>query len=281
MDLKDRFLKYVSFDTQSDEMSETFPSTEKQKVLLKYLVEEMKSLGLTEVEMDEHSYAMGTIPATPGYEDRPAIGFIAHVDTSPDMSGANIKPQIIENYDGKDIRLNENLMMTVKDFPELSAFKGHTLITTDGTTLLGADDKAGVAEIMTAAEYLMTHPEVKHGKIRIGFTPDEEVGRGVDYFNVEKFGAKFAYTIDGGFEGELEYENFNAASAKVAIQGRNVHPGYAKDKMINALQVAAEVNSLLRIWVPCVKRPKRSLWRSTPICRAALAAWRTAYMFLR
>lgn len=248
MDLKDRFLKYVSFDTQSDEMSETFPSTEKQKVLLKYLVEEMKSLGLTEVEMDEHSYAMGTIPATPGYEGRPAIGFIAHVDTSPDMSGANIKPQIIENYDGKDIRLNENLMMTVKDFPELSAFKGHTLITTDGTTLLGADDKAGVAEIMTAAEYLMTHPEVKHGKIRIGFTPDEEVGRGVDYFNVEKFGAKFAYTIDGGFEGELEYENFNAASAKVAIQGRNVHPGYAKDKMINALQVAAEVNSLLPAW---------------------------------
>ena len=248
MDLKDRFLKYVSFDTQSDEMSETFPSTEKQKVLLKYLVEEMKSLGLTEVEMDEHSYAMGTIPATPGYEDRPAIGFIAHVDTSPDMSGAKIKPQIIENYDGKDIRLNENLMMTVKDFPELSAFKGHTLITTDGTTLLGADDKAGVAEIMTAAEYLMVHPEVKHGKIRIGFTPDEEVGRGVDYFNVEKFGAKFAYTIDGGFEGELEYENFNAASAKVAIQGRNVHPGYAKDKMINALQVAAEVNSLLPAW---------------------------------
>ena len=248
MDLKDRFLKYVSFDTQSDEMSETFPSTEKQKVLLKYLVEEMKSLGLTEVEMDEHSYAMGTIPATPGYEDRPAIGFIAHVDTSPDMSGANIKPQIIENYDGKDIRLNENLMMTVKDFPELSAFKGHTLITTDGTTLLSADDKAGVAEIMTAAEYLMAHPEIKHGKIRIGFTPDEEVGRGVDYFNVEKFGAKFAYTIDGGFEGELEYENFNAASAKVAIQGRNVHPGYAKDKMINALQVAAEVNSLLPAW---------------------------------
>ena len=248
MDLKDRFLKYVSFDTRSDETSETFPSTEKQKVLLKYLVEEMKSLGLTEVEMDEHSYAMGTIPATPGYEDRPAIGFIAHVDTSPDMSGANIKPQIIENYDGKDIRLNENLMMTVKDFPELSAFKGHTLITTDGTTLLGADDKAGVAEIMTAAEYLMAHPEIKHGKIRIGFTPDEEVGRGVDYFNVEKFGAKFAYTIDGGFEGELEYENFNAASARVAIQGRNVHPGYAKDKMINALQVAAEVNSLLPAW---------------------------------
>lgn len=248
MELKERFLKYVSFDTQSDEASETFPSTEKQKVLLQYLVDEMKSLGLTEVEMDEHGYAMGTIPATPGFEHCPVIGFIAHVDTSPDMSGANVKPQIIENYDGKDIRLNENLMMTVKDFPELSEFKGHTLITTDGTTLLGADDKAGVAEIMTAAEYLMEHPEVKHGKIRLGFTPDEEVGRGVDFFNVEKFGAKFAYTIDGGFEGELEYENFNAAGVKIAIQGRNVHPGYAKDKMINALQVAADINSLLPAW---------------------------------
>ena len=245
VDLKDRFLKYVSFDTQSDEMSETFPSTEKQKVLLKYLVEEMKSLGLTEVEMDEHSYAMGTIPATPGYEDRPVIGFISHVDTSPDMSGANIKPQIIENYDGKDIRLNENLMMTVKDFPELSAFKGHTLITTDGTTLLGADDKAGVAEIMTAAEYLMAHPEIKHGKIRIGFTPDEEVGRGVDYFNVEKFGAKFAYTIDGGFEGELEYENFNAARAIIRIKGKNVHPGSAKNVMKNAALIGTEIASLL------------------------------------
>ena len=248
MELKERFLKYVSFDTQSDEASETFPSTEKQKVLLQYLVDEMKSLGLTEVEMDEHGYAMGTIPATPGFEHCPVIGFIAHVDTSPDMSGANVKPQIIENYDGKDIRLNENLMMTVKDFPELSEFKGHTLITTDGMTLLGADDKAGVAEIMTAAEYLMAHPEVKHGKIRLGFTPDEEVGRGVDFFNVEKFGAKFAYTIDGGFEGELEYENFNAAGVKIAIQGRNVHPGYAKDKMINALQVAADINSLLPAW---------------------------------
>ena len=248
MELKDRFLKYVAFDTQSDENSETFPSTEKQKVLLKHLSEEMIALGLTEVEMDEYGYVMGTIPATPGYEDRPVIGFIAHVDTSPDMSGANVHPQIIENYDGGDIRLNEQLMMTVKDFPELSFFKGHTLITTDGTTLLGADDKAGVAEIMTAAEYLMHHPEVAHGKIRVGFTPDEEVGRGVDFFNVERFGAKFAYTIDGGFEGELEYENFNAAGAKIAIQGRNVHPGYAKDKMINALQVAAEVNSLLPAW---------------------------------
>ncbi|WP_308573151.1 peptidase T [uncultured Sanguibacteroides sp.] len=248
MDLKERFLKYVAFDTQSDENSETFPSTDKQLVLLKHLTEEMKSLGLEEVEMDEHGYAMGSIPATPGYEDRPVIGFISHVDTSPDMSGANIKPQIIENYDGEDIRLNANLVMKVVDFPELAYFKGHTLITTDGTTLLGADDKAGVAEIMTAAEYLINHPEVAHGKIRIGFTPDEEVGRGVDFFNVGKFGAKFAYTIDGGFEGELEYENFNAASAKMVIQGRNVHPGYAKDKMINALQVAADINSLLPAW---------------------------------
>lgn len=248
LDLKERFLKYVAFDTQSDENSETFPSTDKQLVLLKHLTEEMKSLGLEEVEMDEHGYAMGSIPATPGYEDRPVIGFISHVDTSPDMSGANIKPQIIENYDGEDIRLNANLVMKVVDFPELAYFKGHTLITTDGTTLLGADDKAGVAEIMTAAEYLINHPEVAHGKIRIGFTPDEEVGRGVDFFNVGKFGAKFAYTIDGGFEGELEYENFNAASAKMVIQGRNVHPGYAKDKMINALQVAADINSLLPAW---------------------------------
>ncbi|MCR9013225.1 peptidase T [Gabonibacter chumensis] len=248
MDLKERFLRYVAFDTQSDENSETFPSTEKQLVLLKHLTEEMKSLGLVEVEMDEHGYAMGSIPATPGYEDRPVIGFISHVDTSPDMSGARIKPQIIENYDGKDIRLNADLTMRIVDFPELAYFKGHTLITTDGTTLLGADDKAGVAEIMTAAEYLINHPDVPHGKIRIGFTPDEEIGRGVDFFNVERFGAKFAYTIDGGFEGELEYENFNAASAKMVIQGRNVHPGYAKDKMINALQVAADINSLLPAW---------------------------------
>ena len=248
MELLERFLKYVSFDTQSDEASETFPSTEKQKVLLRYLMEEMLAFGMTEVEMDEHSYVMGTVPATPGYEHCPVIGFISHVDTSPDMSGENVRPRIIENYDGKDIPLNETLTMLVKDFPELKDFKGHTLVVTDGTTLLGADDKAGVAEIMTAAEHLMNHPEIPHGKIRIGFTPDEEVGRGVDYFNVERFGAKFAYTVDGGYEGELEYENFNAAAAKVAVQGRNVHPGYAKDKMINALQVAAELNALLPAW---------------------------------
>ena len=248
MDLKDRFLKYVSFDTQSSEESTTFPSTERQLVLLRHLAEEMKGMGLTEVEMDEHGYVMGTVPATPGFEDRPTIGFIAHVDTSPDMSGANVKPRLIEGYDGGDIALNEEVTMRVTDFPELSWFRGHTLIVTDGTTLLGADDKAGVAEIMTAVEYLMEHPEVEHGRLRVGFTPDEEVGRGVDYFNVERFGAKFAYTVDGGFEGELEYENFNAASAKARVQGRNVHPGYAKNKMVNALQVATELNGLLPAW---------------------------------
>ncbi|MDY3032993.1 MAG: peptidase T [Odoribacter sp.] len=254
MELKERFLKYVSFDTQSDPESETYPSAAKELILLNHLAEEMKDLGLEDVEVDANGYAMGTIPATPGYESRPVIGFISHVDTSPDMSGANIKPQIIENYDGNDIRLNENLMMRVADFPELSFYKGHTLITTDGTTLLGADDKAGIAEIMTAAEYIMAHPEIKHGKIRLGFTPDEEIGRGVDFFDVEHFGAKFAYTIDGGFEGELEYENFNAASAKIEVQGQNIHPGYAKDKMINALQVVAEINTMLP---PC-QRPEHT-----------------------
>ena len=217
MELKDRFLKYVSFDTQSDESSETFPSTAKQRVLLDYLAEEMKALGLTEVTVDKYGYAMGTIPATPGCEKAPVIGFIAHVDTAPDMSGADVKPHVIENYDGKDIRLNAGVTMKVADFPELSFFKGHTLIHTDGTTLLGADDKAGVAEIMTAAEYLLAHPELRHGKIRIGFTPDEEIGRGVDFFDVKAFGADFAYTMDGGFEGELEYENFNAALSLIHI----------------------------------------------------------------
>ena len=254
MELKDRFLKYVSFDTQSDENSETFPSTEKQLVLLNFLADEMRMLGMTEVTVDEHGYAMGTIPATPGLETAPVIGFISHVDTSPDMSGKDVHPHIIEDYDGGDIKLNAALTMRVADFPELTLFKGHTIIHTDGTTLLGADDKAGCAEIMTAAEYLMTHPEVRHGKIRIGFTPDEEVGRGVDYFDVKAFGADFAYTMDGGYEGELEYENFNAASATIDIQGRNVHPGYAKDKMINAIQVACELNAL----IPAVQRPEHT-----------------------
>ena len=254
MELKERFLKYVSYDTQSCEESTTFPSTDKQKVLLADLAEEMRALGMTEVTMDEYGYVMGTIPASKGKESAPVIGFISHVDTAPDMSGKDVKPQVIECYEGGDIKLNDQLTMRVEDFPELEFFKGHTLIHTDGTTLLGADDKAGVAEIMTAAEYLLTHPEVEHGKIRIGFTPDEEIGRGVDYFNVEKFGAQFAYTVDGGMEGELEYENFNAAGAKIHIQGRNVHPGYAKDKMINALQVACEINSML----PAVQRPEHT-----------------------
>ena len=252
MELKERFLKYVAINTRSDENSETFPSTAVQWDLLNALVEEMKLLGLEDVTIDKYGYAMGTIPATPGKESAPVIGFLAHVDTAPDMSGENVRPRIIENYDGKDIVLNNALTMRVADFPELSRFVGHTLIHTDGTTLLGADDKAGVAEIMTAAEYLISHPEVEHGKIRIGFTPDEEIGRGVDFFDVKAFGADFAYTMDGGYEGELEYENFNAASAKIAIQGRNVHPGYAKNKMINAIEVACELNSL----VPAVQRPQ-------------------------
>ncbi len=254
MELKERFLKYVSFDTQSDENSESFPSTDKQLVLLDYLAGEMRELGFTELERDDHGYVMGSVPATEGFEDKPVIGFISHVDTSPDMNGADIHPQIIEQYDGGDIRLNDALVMSVADFPELAFYAGHTLITTDGTSLLGADDKAGIAEIMTAAEYFLSHPEIPHGKIRVGFTPDEEIGRGVDYFDVGRFGARFAYTVDGGFEGELEYENFNAASAKLVIQGRNIHPGYAKDKMINALQVACEVNAML----PAVQRPEHT-----------------------
>ena len=252
MELKERFLKYVAINTRSDENSESFPSTAVQWDLLNALVEEMKLLGLEDVSIDKYGYAMGTIPATPGKEGAPVIGFLAHVDTAPDMSGENVRPHIIESYDGKDIVLNNALTMKVADFPELKRFIGHTLIHTDGTTLLGADDKAGVAEIMTAAEYLMAHPEVEHGKIRIGFTPDEEIGRGVDFFDVKAFGADFAYTMDGGYEGELEYENFNAAGAKIAIQGRNVHPGYAKNKMINAIEVACELNSL----VPAVERPQ-------------------------
>ena len=252
MELKDRFLKYVSFDTESDENSTTFPSTEKQLVLLNYLADEMRTLGMEDVTVDKYGYAMGTIPATKGYENAPVIGFIAHVDTSPDMSGKDVRPRVIEEYDGCDIQLNGSLTMKVADFPELKNFVGHTLIHTDGTTLLGADDKAGCAEIMTAAEYLISHPEIAHGKIRIGFTPDEEIGRGVDYFDVAAFGADFAYTMDGSAEGELEYENFNAAAATIEIQGRNVHPGYAKNKMINAIQVACDLNAL----IPSIERPE-------------------------
>ena len=252
MDLKERFLKYVSFDTQSDESSTSFPSTDKQLVLLRHLKEELETLGLTEVSMDKYGYVMATLPATKGYENAPVIGFIAHVDTAPDMSGANVKPHVVENYNGKDIRLGDDCYLRVDEFPELAFFKGHTLIHTDGTTLLGADDKAGVAEIMTAMEWLVAHPELPHGKIRVGFTPDEEIGRGVDYFDVQKFAADFAYTMDGGMEGELEYENFNAAGAKIQISGRNVHPGMAKNKMINAIDIACELNALL----PQEQRPQ-------------------------
>lgn len=252
MDLKERFLKYVSFDTQSDERSETFPSTDKQKVLLSYLKEELETIGLKEVTMDEYGYVMATLPATKGYENVPTIGFISHVDTAPDMSGAGVKPHIVENYNGKDILLGGDVWLRVEEFPELSFFKGHTLIHTDGTTLLGADDKAGVAEIVTAMEWLVAHPEMPHGKIRVGFTPDEEIGRGVDYFDVKRFAADFAYTMDGGMEGELEYENFNAAGAKIHISGRNVHPGMAKNKMINAIDIATELNGML----PTSERPQ-------------------------
>ena len=252
MNLKDRFLKYVSFDTQADESSESYPSTEKQLVLLRYLKEELETIGLKEVTMDEYGYVMATLPATPGYEKVPTIGFISHVDTAPDMSGANVKPHVVENYDGRDIMLGNDVWLRVEEFPELTFFKGHTLIHTDGTTLLGADDKAGVAEIVTAMEWLVAHPEVAHGKIRVGFTPDEEIGRGVDYFNVEKFAADFAYTMDGGMEGELEYENFNAAGAKIVVAGRNVHPGMAKNKMINAIDIVTELNGML----PASERPQ-------------------------
>ena len=252
MELKERFLKYVAINTRSDENSDSFPSTAVQWDLLNALVEEMKLLGLQDVTIDKYGYAMGTIPATPGKENAPVIGFLAHVDTAPDMSGENVRPRIIENYDGKDIVLNNALTMRVADFPELSRFVGHTLIHTDGTTLLGADDKAGVAEIVTAMEWLIAHPEMPHGKIRVGFTPDEEIGRGVDYFDVKKFAADFAYTMDGGMEGELEYENFNAAGAKIAIKGRNVHPGMAKNKMINAIDIATELNGML----PASERPQ-------------------------
>ena len=252
MELKDRFLKYVSFDTQSSEESESFPSTEKQLVLLNYLADEMRALGMEDVTVDKYGYAMGTIPASEGYENAPVIGFISHVDTAPDMSGANVKPHVVENYNGRDILLGGDVWLRVEEFPELPFFKGHTLIHTDGTTLLGADDKAGVAEIVTAMEWLVAHPEVPHGKIRVGFTPDEEIGRGVDFFDVKKFAADFAYTMDGGMEGELEYENFNAAGAKITIAGRNVHPGMAKNKMINAIDIATELNALL----PANERPQ-------------------------
>jgi tripeptide aminopeptidase len=245
--LIDRFLRYVAIDTQSDDtVSDRFPSTEKQLALSNLLVKELKELGVSDATIDEFGYVMGTIPAN-STKKVPVIGFLAHVDTSPDMPGKNVKPRFVENYDGSDVTLNaeKGVILSAKEFPELKEYIGQTLIVTDGTTLLGADDKAGIAEIMTAVEYITGNPTLRHGKIRIGFTVDEEVGRGVDHFDVKRFGADYAYTLDGGAIGELEFENFNAASAKITIQGRNIHPGYAKDKMLNAILIAQEFNSML------------------------------------
>lgn len=241
--ITDKFLRYVGVDTMSCEESESQPSSAKQLKLLEMLRDELRTMGI-EANLDEYGYVMAKIPAN--VEGIPAVGFIAHVDTSPDASGADIKPQIISDYDGSDILLKgSGAYLKPSDFPEMLDYKGQTLITTDGTTLLGADDKAGVAEIMCAAEYIMEHPEFKHGDICIGFTPDEEIGRGVVKFDVKKFGAQYAYTMDGGAIGELEFENFNAAAAVIKIQGRNIHPGYAKGKMVNSMRIAMELNSLL------------------------------------
>lgn len=233
-----RFTSYVKVDTQSDAEKESCPSTEGQLNLARQLVEEMKSIGIQEVTMDENGYVMGTIPSNTD-KDVPTIGFLAHIDTATDFTGKNVKPQLHENYQGGDITLNEDLhiVLSPQQFPNLQKYQGHTLITTDGTTLLGADNKAGIAEIMTAMQYLIEHPEIKHGKIRVAFTPDEEIGRGPHKFDVDAFGASYAYTIDGGPLGELQYESFNAAGAKVSIKGNNVHPGTAKDKMVSAAKI--------------------------------------------
>ena len=241
-----RFISYVTVDTESDPNSETTPSTKKQWDLANQLVEELKQIGLEDVTIDEHAYIMATLPSNVDH-DVPTIGFISHFDTSPDFTGANVKPQIVENYDGGDIVLNkeQNIVLSPSYFEDLLLYKGQTLITTDGTTLLGADDKAGVCEIVSAMEYLIQHPEIKHGKIRIGFTPDEEIGRGAHKFDVAKFGADWAYTMDGSQIGELEYENFNAAGVKLTFKGKSVHPGYAKGKMINSLLLANKFISKL------------------------------------
>jgi len=248
----DRFVKYIKIDTQSDPKNPAFPSTEKQWDLAHLLVDELKEIGLEEISLDDNCYLMATLPSNVNYKV-PTIGFIAHIDTSPDYSGTNVKPQFHPNYNGKDIVLNkeENIILSPSYFEDLLLYKGQTLITTDGTTLLGADDKAGIAEIVSAMEYLINHPEIKHGKIRIGFTPDEEVGKGAHLFDVDKFGAEWAYTMDGSQVGELEYENFNAAGAKVIFNGTSVHPGYAKGKMINSILLANEfISSLPKNEIP-------------------------------
>jgi len=246
MNITDRFLKYVSFTTTSDENTNMTPSTPGQMVFAVYLVEELNKIGLEDVNLDKNGYIMATLPAN---TDKviPTIGFISHMDTSPDMSGRHVKPRIITNYDGENIVLNEekNIIFDTNKYPEILQYKGQDIIVTDGTTLLGADDKAGIAEIVTAMEYLIAHPEIKHGKIRVGFTPDEEIGQGADHFNVQRFAADWAYTMDGGEIGELEYENFNAAGAKVNIKGTNVHPGYAYHKMINSMRIAQQFIGML------------------------------------
>lgn len=248
----DRFISYVTVDTESDPNSDTTPSSEKQWVLANQLVEELKTIGLSEVTIDKNGYIMATLPSNVDY-DVPVIGFVAHYDTTPDFTGANVKPQIVKNYDGKDIVLNEkeNIILSPNYFKDLLQYKGQTIITTDGTTLLGADDKAGITEIVTAMEHLIKNPSIKHGTLKVGFTPDEEIGRGAHKFDVEKFGAEWAYTMDGSQIGELEYENFNAAGAKITFKGKSVHPGYAKNKMINSMLIANKfINKLPKDEVP-------------------------------
>lgn len=250
MNVTDRFLRYVKFDTQSDELTNLTPSTPGQYKFAQALEKELQELGLQEITLDENGYLMATLPANTDRADVPVIGFIAHLDTSPDMSGHNVKPRIVSDYDGKDIVLNaeQGIVLSPREFPELLHYEGQNLIVTDGTTLLGADDKAGIAEIISAVVYLQNHPEIKHGKIRIAFNPDEEIGQGAHKFDVERFGAKWAYTMDGGEVGELEYENFNAAVARVTFKGRNVHPGYAKHKMINSIRIANQFILMLPRW---------------------------------
>ncbi len=245
-ELIERFTSYVKIDTQSDEKNPDCPSTPGQLVLAKQLVKELKEIGMEDVTMDENGYVMATLPANTD-KNVPVIGFLAHLDTATDFTGANVRPQIVENYDGKDIVLNKQkqIILSPRDFPNLANYIGHTLITTDGTTLLGADDKAGIAEIMTAMNHLIRHPEIKHGKVRVAFTPDEEIGRGPDKFDVQRFGAKYAYTVDGGPLGELQYESFNAAAAKITFKGTNIHPGTAKGKMVHAAKIAMEFHSML------------------------------------
>lgn len=249
MNVVDRFLQYVKFDTQSDELTNLTPSTPGQMVFAEYLEKELKALGLKDISLDDNGYLMATLPGNVSHEV-PTVGFIAHLDTSPDMSGRHVSPRIVENYDGGDIVLNKEkgIVLSPDEFPELSHYVGQSIIVTDGNTLLGADDKAGVAEIIAAVQYLMEHPGIKHGDIRIAFNPDEEIGLGAHKFDVEKFGADWAYTMDGGEVGELEYENFNAAVAKVTFTGRNVHPGYAKHKMINSMRVATQFAIMLPRW---------------------------------